>query len=186
MAATRPSIMSDGATMSAPASAWLTAILASSSSVRSFTISPSCTTPQWPWSMYAHRQTSVTTTRSGASSLMARIGQLHDALGVVGAAGRRVLVRRDAEQQDGRNAELLDLAHLGQQVADRELLAAGHGGDRPLDVLAVRHEQRVDEVVGRERRLAHHAAQRGSAPQPPHAVRGKVHVIRSFHRRSLV
>ncbi len=51
MAATRPSIMSDGATMSAPASAWLTAILASSSRVRSLTISPSCTTPQWPWSM---------------------------------------------------------------------------------------------------------------------------------------
>ena len=73
MAATRPSIMSDGATMSAPASAWLTAIFASSSRVRSFTISPSCTTPQWPWSMYSHRQTSVITTSSGTSSLMARI-----------------------------------------------------------------------------------------------------------------
>ena len=112
-------------------------------------------------------------------------GELHDAFGVVGAAGRRVLVRGDAEQQDGRDAEPLDLAHLGQQVADRELVAAGHGGDRPLDVLAVRHEQRVDEVVGRERRLAHHATQRGRAPQPPHAVGGKVHVIRSFHRRGL-
>ena len=72
MAATRPSIMSLGATMSAPLSACVTAILASSSSVTSLTISPSCTTPQWPWSMYSQRQTSVITTRSGNSSLMAR------------------------------------------------------------------------------------------------------------------
>jgi hypothetical protein len=114
-------------------------------------------------------------------------GELHDALGVVGAARRRVLVRGDAEQEHRRYAEALDLAHLGQQVADRKLLAAGHGGDGPLDVLTVRDEQRVDEVVGREGRLAHHAPQRGRAPHAPHAIGGKVHVIRSFHeaRRGL-
>ena len=108
-------------------------------------------------------------------------GELHDALGVVGAARRRVLVRGDAEQQHRRNAETLDLAHLGQQVADRELLATGHRGDRPLDVLSVRDEQRVDEVVGREGRLAHHATQRGRTSHAPHAIGGKVHVVRSFH-----
>ena len=72
MAATRPSIMSLGATMSAPLSACVTAILASSSRVTSLRISPSCITPQWPWSMYSQRHTSVMTTRSGNSSLMAR------------------------------------------------------------------------------------------------------------------
>ena len=71
MAATRPSIMSDGATMSAPASACVIAILASSSSVMSLLTSPFWITPQCPWSMYSHRHTSVITTRSGVSSLMA-------------------------------------------------------------------------------------------------------------------
>ncbi len=73
MAATRPSIMSLGATMSAPFSACVTAIFARSSSVTSLRTSPSCTTPQWPWSMYSHRHTSVMTISSGNSSLMARM-----------------------------------------------------------------------------------------------------------------
>ena len=34
-------------------------------------------------------------------------GELHDALGIVGAAGRRVLVGGDAEQQDGRDTDRL-------------------------------------------------------------------------------
>ena len=51
MAATRPSIMSLGATTSAPASAWLTAVRARSSSDTSLRTSPSTTTPQWPWSV---------------------------------------------------------------------------------------------------------------------------------------
>ncbi len=62
MAATRPSIMSDGATMSTPASAWLTAVFANSSSVTSLTTQPlSSSAPQWPWDVYSHRQTSVMT-----------------------------------------------------------------------------------------------------------------------------
>ena len=46
IAATRPSIMSDGATRSAPASACDTAVRASSSSVGSFFTRPSSTMPQ--------------------------------------------------------------------------------------------------------------------------------------------
>ena len=69
MACTRPSIMSDGATMSAPASAWLMAVLASSDRVGSLCTSPEVspwrTRPQWPWSVYSHRHTSVHTTRFG-------------------------------------------------------------------------------------------------------------------------
>ncbi len=33
---------------------------------------PSSTTPQWPWLVYSHRQTSVTTSRSGMVSFTAR------------------------------------------------------------------------------------------------------------------
>ena len=52
IAPTRPSIMSDGATMSAPASTWESATRASSSTLGSFLIRPSSTTPQCPWLVY--------------------------------------------------------------------------------------------------------------------------------------
>ena len=64
--------MSLGATMSAPASAWLAAVRASSFSVGSFKIFPPCTMPQWPCAMYSHRQTSVMTSSDGSSFFSSR------------------------------------------------------------------------------------------------------------------
>src|SRR5712691_9127700 len=61
MAPTRPSIMSDGATMSAPARACESACSARIFTVESFATSLFSTTPQWPWSVYSQRQTSVMT-----------------------------------------------------------------------------------------------------------------------------
>ena len=71
-APTRPSIMSDGATTSAPAAAWETAVRASRSSEGSFRMRSPDTTPQCPWDIYSHRQTSVKTSRSGLSAFRAR------------------------------------------------------------------------------------------------------------------
>ena len=70
----RPSIMSLGATASAPATAWEIAVFASSSTVRSLSTSldPSRKTPQWPCEVYSQRQTSVITTTSGCASFSAR------------------------------------------------------------------------------------------------------------------
>ena len=52
MAATRPSIMSDGATTSAPARAWLSAVSTRGRRERSLSTSPSSVnSPQWPWSV---------------------------------------------------------------------------------------------------------------------------------------
>src|SRR5438067_3826919 len=64
--------MSLGATRSAPASAWLTAVRESSSRLRSLSTSPSTTTPQWPCDVYSQRQTSVSTTSSGKRGRSAR------------------------------------------------------------------------------------------------------------------
>ena len=61
MAATRPSIMSEGATMSAPASTWERAVLASTSRVLSLSTLWPQRMPQWPWSVYSHMHTSVIT-----------------------------------------------------------------------------------------------------------------------------
>src|SRR6266853_222445 len=65
MAPTRPSIMSLGATMSAPASTCETAVRASSSRLWSLCTSPSTSTPQCPCDVYSQRQTSVMSTSSG-------------------------------------------------------------------------------------------------------------------------
>src|SRR5947209_8178745 len=72
MPATRPSIMSLGATRSTPARACVTATLPSRYTDASFSTSPSWITPQWPWSVYSHRQTSPTTSRSGTARFTAR------------------------------------------------------------------------------------------------------------------
>ncbi len=76
MEPTIPSSMQDGATMSAPLSAWLTAILSISSRDGSLSTSGphrvSPTIPQWPWSVYSQAQTSVMTTIPGTSSLTLR------------------------------------------------------------------------------------------------------------------
>ena len=66
--------MSLGATASAPASACAIAVRASSSSVASLSTTPSArSTPQWPWLVYSHRQTSVNTSSSGCAALIARV-----------------------------------------------------------------------------------------------------------------
>src|SRR3954447_5208194 len=72
MAPTRPSIMSEGQTASAPASTWLTAVRASSSTDSSFRTEPSCTTPQSPCEVYSQRQTSVRSRSSGKRGRSAR------------------------------------------------------------------------------------------------------------------
>ncbi len=75
IAATRPSIMSDGATISAPARTCDRALAASHSSVASLSTSPLTIFPQCPWLVYSQLHTSVMTSRSGNSRLMARIAR---------------------------------------------------------------------------------------------------------------
>src|ERR1700730_13058074 len=65
--------MSLGAITSAPARAWLAAGRASSSSEASLSTVPSSRmTPQCPWLVYSHRQTSVITRRAGWARWIAR------------------------------------------------------------------------------------------------------------------
>ena len=68
-APTWPSIIPDGATMSAPAAAWASAMRAYISSVASFSTSPRPSrTPQWPWSVYSSMHRSATSTMSSPRS----------------------------------------------------------------------------------------------------------------------
>src|SRR5713226_6382027 len=57
-----------GPTMSAPASTYTTAASASSGSVASLSTWPLAITPQCPWDVYSHMQTSATSTNGGITS----------------------------------------------------------------------------------------------------------------------
>ena len=73
MAPTRPSIMSDGPTMSAPASAWLTACFTSTSEVVSLSTYPcSSMMPSCPCVVNGSSATSVMMPRSGWVDFRAR------------------------------------------------------------------------------------------------------------------
>jgi len=70
IAVTWPSIMADGAIMSAPAFAATTAWRPRFSIVWSLCTSPWAITPQWPCEVYSQKQVSEITTIPGAASLL--------------------------------------------------------------------------------------------------------------------
>src|SRR3972149_2673713 len=122
MAATRPSIMSDGATISAPPRAWEAAVRAGSGSAGA----------------------------AGRGARGGGAGPLDDAVVVVGLGAGVVLGGGQAEQEDGGDAQRPQLPGLGGQHVERELVLAGHRLDLAPNVLAVGDEQRVDEPLRRE------------------------------------
>src|SRR6266566_3456236 len=124
MAATRPSIMSDGATKSAPATACESAASATCATVTSLRISSPSRMPQCPCDVYSHRQTSVTTIRSGTS-----------------------------------------------RFVHRQLTHARHRAHLAAHAAPFADEQRKDEAVWRQLRLAHEAADRLGAAEPPRPPR---------------
>ena len=107
-------------------------------------------------------------------------GHLDDALVVVGARARLVLVGGDAEEQDRADAGGGDLGRLGDQLGDREALDAGHRVDVLADALAGDDEQRLDQVRGRQVGLADQVAQRLGAPQAAQACGGERHSTAEF------
>src|SRR6266568_3172007 len=72
IAPTRPSIMSEGAMMSQPASAWTSAWRVRISTVSSLPTSPLRSTPSWPCVVKGSSATSQSTPRSGCAALTAR------------------------------------------------------------------------------------------------------------------
>ena len=70
----------------------------------------------------------------------------------------RVLGARDPEQEDGFQAERVELPRLGREPVDRALVDSRHRGDGPTDVVAGDDEEGLDEVAGLERRLTDEVA----------------------------
>ena len=146
MAATRPSIMSEGATISAPARACETAAAASHSSVVSLSTSPLTILPQCPWLVYSQLQTSVMTSRPRHLAPDGADGALHDAVVGIGAGGHFVLGLGQAEQDDAADAKRVHLGAFLDDFVDGKLEIAGHGADFAADALAGAGKQGQDEL----------------------------------------
>ena len=82
-------------------------------------------------------------------------------------------VREGGEEGDGRDTEVENLLRFLDEPVDREAELPRHRVDGLALALAVDHEERHDEVVGGEPRLAGHAADRVGAPEPAGAVKGR-------------
>ena len=76
-----------------------------------------------------------------------------------------------AEQDDRRHAVRLRGRGFLDGFVDRELKHAGHRADLPPDAVAFADEQRVDEAVGRQPRLAYQRADGLGAAEPARTAR---------------
>lgn len=86
-------------------------------------------------------------------------GPLHDSIGSEILAPDLILCRGQAEENEGRNPERLQLIYfLVQPAIHRELEDTRHRGDLAGGVRPVDHEGRRDKVLGSERRLPGQAA----------------------------
>ena len=113
--------------MSAPAAACESAARTRSSTGRIVVDLRPSTTPQWPWTVYSHRHTSVMTTSSGSSRLIARTAYCTGASACT-PPNRRHPYRacRRAAPPDARG---LDWAAFAYRFVHRELRHARHRPD---------------------------------------------------------
>ena len=156
--------MSDGATRSAPARAWLTAVRASSSSVASLStvavLAQHAAVPVGGVLAQAH----VGDHEQLRHGLLDRArGQLHDALLVPRARAVLVLLGGQPEQHHRGDPQRGRLPRLGDGRRERQAIDAGHRRDRlaagrapsppaPAGWLGLGHEQRQHELAGAQRR----------------------------------
>ncbi len=100
-------------------------------------------------------------------------GHLRDAVGVPRLGALGVLALGDAEQDEREDAPARDLGGLFPQGLERVLELSGHRRDRYGIRHALFHEQRRDQMAGRELGLAHERAERGGSAHPSRALPGE-------------
>ena len=85
--------------------------------------------PQWPWSVYSQKQTSVITSSSGAACLASRTAWAMMPESLMASLPTASLCVGNAEQHHAAQPQLGRLADLVGQHVERQLEVAGHGGD---------------------------------------------------------
>ena len=187
--------MSLGATMSAPASAWLAAVRASSFSDGSFKIfigalasGPACPDfarragPEPAFHsdnaamavLHVFAQADVGDDQQRRQFLFQQPhGLLDNAVFRVSAGGLRVLFVGNAKEQNRRHAEGVGARRFADDFIRRKLEHAGHGVDGVAQFSAAAREQRQDELVDAQVRFGHEPPQRRRLPQPARAINRK-------------
>ena len=94
-------------------------------------------------------------------------GALHRRVGVGGFRAGRILAVGQAEEQHAEDAICLRRRRFLDGFVDRQVEDARHGADLAPYATAFADEERQDEAVGRQPRLAHEAADRLAAAQAP-------------------
>ena len=179
--------MSEGATMSAPASPCASAERAISSSERSLSMKPG-----WPGS----RDAAVAVAGVLAQ---ARVGDQHerrrrtpdrpqslldDAVRRPGFRPFPVFSVRQPEQQHGRDAKVGHFAGVFDEPIDRLMKDTGHRGNLLVHVAAGHDKDRIDQAIDVESRLAHHAPQVFGAAQSARVAPPGIELSRGVHDRS--
>jgi hypothetical protein len=174
MAATRPSIMSLGATTSAPALARLTAVRASRSREGIVVHGPAVA------GFDDHAAVAVAGVLAeadvgdedqlfgGGRGFEGAQALLHDAVLVPCAGALLVLGFGQAEEQQAAEAEARGLFGLAHGFIDGEVEDAGHGADFAAHALAGAEKEGVDQVAGLDGGFAHQGPQGFAAPEAAH------------------
>ena len=105
-------------------------------------------------------------------------GELDHALVVVGAGAELVLGGREAEQQHGGDPERVGDPGLLDRAVDAQVVDPRQRRDRRALLGAGDHEHRIDEVRGRQLRLAREPAQRRGRAHAAHAGCREGHGLR--------
>ena len=120
-------------------------------------------------------------TSSGTAFLMARMARCTDPLVVPRLAADLVLLLGQAEQDDRRDAQSCAIASASRASSSTEKWNwPGSDGISAPDALARTDEERKDEVVRGEGRLADQAAMRGRAAQATGPGFGEGHAPQSL------
>ena len=168
--------MSLGATASAPASTWLTAVRASSSSVSSFCdLDPVRAVPEDAAVAVRGVLAEADVGDEHELGLLGperAQGPLDDPVVGPGARALLVLLLRDPEQEHGLDPERDELVGLARRASSTEWRVDAPAAPRCATV-ARPDEERHHEVVELEPRLADERAQRVGAPQPAQARGGE-------------
>src|SRR5579883_819814 len=177
MAATRPSIMSEGATTSAPARMGdrrgrqpfqrLVVIYVSIHDLAAVTVAGVLAVAD-----VGHHQQPRSLFPDGA------YGALHDAVVGVCPGGHLVLALGQSEQDHAADAQSLDLRALLDQFVNRHLVVARHGADLLADPFAGANKKRQNELPRVEARLPHQVSEGLCCAQPARPVNRKRHLLR--------
>src|SRR6516225_11618115 len=100
---------------------------------------------------------------------------LHRTLVVPGLGALRVLVLRNPEQNDCRNAGRMGFTRRAQRVFDRHLRHPRHRPDLPVYAATRADKIGLNQIVRRETRFPYHSAQRFIAAQPAWPTYRKCH-----------